>query len=146
MTRAPHEQHTSFTCPIQQPVYNGRRCTHVFVPLTVISQGGGITHPFRFDTGCDITMVSEDVAAMLGLPAGGTPIRVRSLLATGVGRLVPVTFRFPPDGFSGSPGPNLSSMWVVVAGRTNVALLSCHEIHERYFLGTDDADMDFTDR
>jgi hypothetical protein len=91
-------------------------------------------------------MVSEDVATLLGLPAGGTPVHVRGSTASGAGRLVAVKFRFPPDAVSGSPGPNIASRWVVVAGRTNVALLSFHEVHEHYFLGTDDADMYSTDR
>jgi hypothetical protein len=136
----------AFTCPILTIQRYGRACSQVDVPPTVIGTGSERSHTFRFDTGCDITMVSEDVATLLGLPAGGTPVHVRGSTASGAGRLVTVVFRFPPDAVSGSPGPALCSMWVVVAGRTNVALLSFHEVHEHYFLGTDDTDMYFTNR
>lgn len=112
----------------------------------VIGPAGEVRREFRFDTGCDITTVSEDVAAALGLPSGGTAMSVSGSTATGVGRLIPATFRFPPDLVSGLAGPDISSMWVVVAGRTNVALASFHEIRERYFLGTDDTDVYSTDR
>jgi hypothetical protein len=134
----------AFTCPILTIQRYGRACSQVDVPLTVIGAGGERSRAFHFDTGCDITMVSEDMAALVGLPAGGTPVHIRGSTASGAGRLVPVTFRFPPDAVSGSPGPDISPRWVVVAGRTNVALLNFHEVHEHYFLGTDDTDMYFT--
>ena len=74
---------------------------------------------FRFDTGCDVTTVSEDVAAALGLPAGGTrDQRVRGDREPVAGRLVTVRFRFPPDAISGYRKDTLSSTWIVIAGRT----------------------------
>jgi hypothetical protein len=136
----------SFICPILHIRRYGRACSQVDVPLTVVTPNGEVERTFRFDTGCDITTVSEDVATALGLPAGGTPIGVRGSTASGAGRLVAVTFCFPPDAISGLPGPDVSSMWIAVAGRTNLALLSFQEVHDRYFIGTDDTDMYFTNR
>ncbi len=136
----------SFTCPILRVQRYGRPCSHVEVPLIVVSAGGEVEHAFRFDTGCDFTTVSEDVATALGLPAGGTPTSVRGSTGTASGRLVPVTFRFPPDGISGLPQAAVSSMWIVTAGQTNVALLSFQEVDERFYIGTDDIDMYFTRR
>src|SRR5215207_977140 len=136
----------SFTRPIQQFVSSNRVCSRVVIPLTVPNPAGEVTRFFRFDTGCDITTVSEDVAAQLGLPAGGPPIRVTGSTAIGVGRAVDVEFRFPPDEISGLPGPLISSTWVVVAGRTLLALVSFHEVHAHFYIGTDDVEMSFTNR
>jgi hypothetical protein len=136
----------SFTCPILRIHRYGRACCQVDVPLTVVNPVGEATRTFRFDTGCDITTVSEDVATALGLPAGGTPIGVRGSTATGTGRLVAVSFRLPPDAISGLLSPVLSSMWIVVPGRKSLALLCLQEVHDQYFISTDDAYIYFTNR
>jgi hypothetical protein len=36
-------------------------------------------------------------------------------------------------------------MWIV-ASRTNIALLSFQDVHNRHFISTDDSDMYFTNR
>src|SRR3982750_4001991 len=112
----------SFTCPIERFQAYGRPCSRVEVTLTVVGVGGEVEHAFRFDTGCDITTVSEDVATTLGIPVGGTQIVVRGSTGTANARLVPVTFRFPPDMISGLPRQPVTSVWVVVAGQTDLAL------------------------
>ena len=91
-------------------------------------------------------MVSEDVATRLGLPPGGALIPISGSTATGVGRLVPVTLRFPPDMISGLPRPAVASTWAVIAGRTRLALVSFHEVDIWFYVGTDDAEMTFTNR
>jgi hypothetical protein len=136
----------SFTCAIQNLWVHGQACSRIRVPLTVIGSAGEVDRLFRFDSGCDITTVSEDVAILLGLPVGGRAIGIRGSTGTAVGRLVPATFRFPPDEVSGLPERNVSSTWMVVAAGANVALLSLHEVHSRFYLGTDDTDMYFTNR
>jgi hypothetical protein len=136
----------SFTCPILRVQRYGRACSQVEVMLTVVGSMGEVSRFFRFDTGCDITTVSEDVAATLSLPSGGTPISVRGSTATTSGRIVPVTFRFPPDFISGLPRPPVNSEWIVAAGQTNVALLSFHEVDQWFYIGTSDDEMSFTDR
>lgn len=99
----------SFSCEVQPLKLHGRDCSRVDVRLTVVRSGGEIEHVFRFDTGCDTTMVSEDVATKLGLPAGGVSVPIRGSTGSGAGRLVAVTFRFPPDEFSGRPEPDVPS-------------------------------------
>jgi len=136
----------SFTCPIQRGSYYGAGCARVDVPLTVVGSAGEATYMFRFDTGCDVTTVSEDVATSLGLPTGGTPLGVRGSTGTASGRLVPVTFRFPPDMISGLPRSPVSSMWIVLSGRTRLALLSLREAEMHFYIGTDDTYMTFTNR
>jgi hypothetical protein len=136
----------SFICPIQPFRRYGQECSRIDVPLTILAASGEVELSFRFDTGCDVTTVSEDVAAALGLPAGGPPIRVSGATGTGAGRLVSVTFRFPPDAISGVSEVAVSSTWIVLAGRTALALLSFQEVHTRYSIGTDDAYMYFTNR
>ena len=136
----------SFSCPIERVQAGRVACSRVRLELTVVTPAGEGRQLFRFDTGADITMVSEDVAVRLGLPPGGALVPISGSTATGVGRLVPVMFRFPPDMISGWPGPAVASTWAVVAGRTRLALVSLHEVDARFYLGTDDTDMSFTDR
>jgi hypothetical protein len=136
----------SFSCPIQRGSYYGAGCARVEVPLTVIGSIGEATYTFRFDTGCDVTTVSEDVAAARGLPTGGTTLGVRGSTGTASGRLVPVTFRFPPDMISGSQRPPVTSLWIVLGGRTRLALLSLREAEFHFYIGTDDTYMTFTNR
>lgn len=136
----------SFSCPIVPASRHGLTTSRVDIDLVVIDSNGEVEYSFQFDTGCVIATVSEDVAALLGLPAGGTPVQVGGSLGFGAGRLVPVLFRFPPDQISGRQRAAVSSTWVVVAGRTGIALLSLQEVHERFYIGTDDTEMSFTNR
>jgi hypothetical protein len=136
----------SFSCPIVSATRHGLATSRVDIDLVVIGSNGEVEYAFQFDTGCVITTVSEDVGALMGLPTGGTPVQVGGALGFGVGRLVPVVFRFPPDQISGRPRPAVSSTWVVVAGRTGIALLSLQEVHDRFYINTDDKEMYFTNR
>ncbi len=136
----------SFSCEVQLLKLHGRDVARVDIPLTVGGLGGGVEHPFRLDTGCDTTMVSEDVAIKLGLPAGGASVWIRGSTGSAPGRLVPVTFRFPPDEISGLPEPSVNSTWIVTTGQTDLALLSLHEVHSQFSIGTDDAYMYFAKR
>src|SRR5262245_61096746 len=113
----------SFICPIQRlQRQDGLEAIRVEVPLTVLGPPKPEEQFFIFDTGCEVTMVSEDVATKLGLPAGGRPVNVHGLLGGGSGRLVDVRFRFPKT-LSGGPGLEVDSTWVVTSGRQNLALL-----------------------
>ncbi|MBX9623073.1 MAG: hypothetical protein K2X82_04590 [Gemmataceae bacterium] len=96
---------------------------------------------FRFDTGCNVTTVSEDVAAGLGLPPGGRTVTVGGSTGRATGRLVPVRFRFPtsPSG----PGLVVDSTWVVTSGRRNVALLGFQEVHRHFWVRTEQFEMWF---
>lgn len=136
----------SFSCPVELSGAGGLTAARVRITLTVGGSAGSVDHLFRFDTGADITVVGEDVATQLGLPSGGAPVRVTGATATVVGRLVSATFRFPPDATSGSPSQDVSSTWAVVAGRTNLALVSLCAVHAWYHFNTDDTDIYFTDR
>lgn len=136
----------SFICPIQRFQAYGLASSRVDVLLTVVGMNGEMRREFRFDTGCDITTVSEDVATALGFPAGGTPISMRGSTATASDRLVPVTFYYPPDFISGRLRTAVSSVWLVVSGQTNLALLSFHEVDAWFYISTDHQEMSFTDR
>lgn len=136
----------SFSCPIESAGAGSLTRARVRLELTALGAASEVRHLFRFDTGADVTTVSEDVAAALGLPAGGPPVHLSGSAGATLGRLVPVTFRFPPDALSGTPGPQVASSWAVVSGRTGLALVSLHEVHSRYTFWTDDTDMYFTDR
>lgn len=136
----------SFVRPILGYALSGTVCRRVFVPLFVGGANSETAHSFRFDTGCDITTVSEDVATALGLPPGGPSVSIRGSTGTSAGRLIDVRFRFPPDDLSGNPEPLLAARWAVVSGRTDLALLSLHDVHEHFALWTDDTHMYFTNR
>ncbi len=123
----------SFLNPITQHQRFGLAVVWIRVPLTVTGRHGAITQPFLFDTGCQITTVSEDVAEVLGLPSGGRPVTMRGATAGGSGRLVDVRFRFPRT-VSGDPGLEVASTWVVTSGRTNLALLGFLEVHRHFQL------------
>ena len=112
----------------------------VVVPLTVLGAGGNIGEDFIFDTGCQITTVSEDVAAKLGLPTGGRPIGMRGSTGPGSGRLVDVRFRFPTT-VSGTPGLEVRSTWAVASGRQNLALLGFVEVHRHFCIRALEFDM-----
>lgn len=136
----------SFSRKIESLWVSGLACSRVRFELTVVGAAGEVERLFRFDTGCDITTVSEDVAALLGLPSGGTPVGMRGSTGTATARLVPVTFRFPPDEISGRNEREVSSTWMAVAAGTNVALVSLHDVRARYYIGTTDDEVSFTNR
>lgn len=102
---------------------------------------GDVRQDFLFDTGCQITTVSEDVAAVLGLPAGGPRLGLGGVTGTGSGRLVPVRFRFPvsPSG----PGLVVDSIWIVTSGRTGVALLGFQEVRRHFSIESEPFEMWF---
>lgn len=132
-----------FVRPIDQRRHPSSGSDYVFVrvPLVVTGLRGPVVGHFRFDTGCIITTVSEDVAAALGLPPGGRTVTVGGSTGTGPGRLVPVRFRFPvsPSG----PGLVTDSTWIVTSGRTGVALLGFQEVHRHFQFRTDQFEMWF---
>ena len=136
----------SFSREIETLWVHGQACSRVRFELTVVSSTGEAERLFRFDTGCDVTTVSEDVATLLGLPPGGTPVGMRGSTGTAVGRLVPVTFRFPPDEISGLLEREVTSTWMVVAAGPNVALVSLHDVRSCFYISTDDKEMYFTNR
>lgn len=136
----------SCICPIRISRHRGQSIARVDVTLTILAPSGDFRRPFLFDSGCGLTTVSEDVAAAIHLPAGGQLIAVSSAVGTGTGRLVPVSFRFPPDSISGVVGDPVDSMWVVISGRTKLALLGLHEVHLHYTISTDDDTMYFMSR
>jgi hypothetical protein len=136
----------SFVRPITTIPLYGTVCRRVLVGLSVLGARGETAHWFRFDTGCDITTLSEDVATALGLPLGGASVTIRGSTGTSAGRLIDVRFRFPPDDLSGNPEPLLAARWAVVNGRTDLALLSLHDVHEHFALWTDDTHLYFTNR
>lgn len=134
-----------FRCPIDryQLPQSGLVFVRVSVPLTVLGgRHGDVMFPFRFDTGADLTTVSEDVAAALGLPTSGSPIGVGGSTGTGAGWLVPVRFHFPTES-AGVPGLAVDSTWVVLRGRTNVALLGLVDVHRHFSISTFTTEMIF---
>ena len=94
----------SFTCEIRLAHRNGLVLARVDVTLTVQSPDGEVDQLFRFDSGCDITTVSEDLATFLGLPVGGTAVQVSGIGGNTQGRLVDVRYRYPANEFSATPG------------------------------------------
>ena len=136
----------SFVRPIQQkPRYGSLTVAFVKVPLDVVGLSGAITtQDFLFDTGCQITTVSEDIAAALGLPPddGTRRVRVTGSAGKSAGRLVGVTFCFPTT-VSGMPGLEVSSTWVVVSGQTKLALLGFQEVHQHFSVRTYEFDVYF---
>jgi Aspartyl protease len=136
----------TFVRPIKQIARYGSLLTaHVKVPLLVYGTGG-ITRSreFIFDTGCEVTMVSEDVAAQLRLPPddGTRRVHITSTTGFGGGRLVDVRFRFPIT-VSGTPGLEVTSTWVVLSGRTDLALLGFQEVHRHFSVKTFEFDVYF---
>src|SRR5580658_478318 len=105
----------SFSCPIVQYKRYGLDAVRVDVELAVISSSKELKYYFVFDTGCQITMVSEDVAARLGLRRGGKSVKVQGSTGSVRGRLVDVRFRFP-NTLNGDRGLECSSTWVVISG------------------------------
>lgn len=135
----------SFYCPLWFGRLHGIEVVRVDVPLIVIA-AGEVERAFRLDTGAYVTTVSEDVAALCGLPAGGMPVPVSGVAGQVVGRLVDARYRFPADSLSGADGLEVDSQWVVISGRTNIALLSLADVHRHFSIGTDDTSMYFAER
>jgi predicted aspartyl protease len=121
----------SFLCPISQRKRFGLDVIWVHVPLTVVGRHGEVTQAFLFDTGCQVSTVSEDIAEALGLPTGGRDVNIRGATAEGRARLVEVRFRFPTT-TSGVPGLEVNSTWMVTSGQPNVALLGFMEVHRSF--------------
>ena len=136
----------SFCASIQTLRRGGREYTRVGFPLAVLDGQEERSHPFLFDTGCAMTTVSEDVAALLGLPAGGTSIGVGAAIGSARGRIVDVDFRFPPDAISEAEDDPDSARWIVVDGRRGVALLCFLDVHRRFTISADDDTMYFASR
>ncbi len=132
----------SFIRPIKQDKSYGLDVVRVQVPLAVPGPRGDRRHEFIFDTGCEITMVSEDIATKLGLPIGGQLVNVTGSTAKGFGRLVDVHFRFPPDP-NGKPGLEVDSTWVVVSGVTDLALLGFMEVHRHFCIRSQEFEIFF---
>ncbi len=133
----------SFIRPIEYDQRYGLDVVSVKVSLVVSGRHGDIEQRFIFDTGCEVTMVSEDVAAALGLPAGGRSVNVSGSTAGGFGRLVDVRFRFPPTPI-GNAGLQVDSTWVVVSGVTGLALLGFMEVHRHFRIHSQEFLMFFT--
>ncbi|MBA4186692.1 MAG: hypothetical protein C0467_01610 [Planctomycetaceae bacterium] len=121
----------SFLCPIQQYSRAGLQCLRVDVPLIVFGRHGEMDQEFVFDTGCEITTVSEDVATALGLPSGGRELRLTGVTGGGRCRIVDVRFQFPRT-TSGGSGLEVSSTWVVSSAGKGIALLGFMEVHRHF--------------
>ncbi len=132
----------SFIRPIKQDTSYGLDVVRVEVPLAVPGPRGDRRHEFIFDTGCEITMVSEDIATKLGLPTGGRAVNVTGTTGKGYGRVVDVRFRFPSDP-NGKLGLDVDSTWVVVAGVTDLALLGFMEVHRHFCIRSQEFEMFF---
>lgn len=132
----------SFVRPIKLDHRYGLEVVRVEVPLRIVGSRRTVEQRFIFDTGCEITMVSEDIAARLDLPAGGRPVSVHGLTPGSRGRLVDVRFRFP-NTVSGQPGLESTSTWVVLANRNKLALLGFREVERHFCIRTLEFDMYF---
>jgi hypothetical protein len=131
----------SFLAPINVLRRSGHEFARIHIALTVLGGKEVLPHPFLFDTGCAMTTVSEDIAELLGLPAGGSPITVGAAIGSGAGRVIEVQFRFPPDAISELDDEPVSSSWLVIGGRTNIALLCLLDVHKQFTISTDDDTM-----
>jgi Aspartyl protease len=132
----------SFACPIRQDARYGMPVVRVDVPLAVSGTRGIVEHPFIFDTGCEITTVSEDIASKLGLQLGGRDVGMHGLSGSATGRLVDVRFRFPRT-VSGTEGLAVESTWVVTSARPGLALLGFMEVHRHFQMRTFEFDTYF---
>lgn len=132
----------AFSCPIHELSSASRKVLRIDVPLVVFGAHGPRSRMFVFDTGCQITSVSEDVAAKLGLPSGGSAIHSHGATGSAAGRVVDVRYRFP-NTFAGAPGLEVTSSWVVMSGRRELALLSLTEVHRHFQIRTFEFDTYF---
>lgn len=132
----------AFSCPISETTRGSRKVLRMDVPLVALGARGPASHLFVFDSGCQITSVSEDVAAKLVLPDGGRAIHSHGVTGSAAGRVVDVRFRFP-NTFAGAPGLEVASSWVVMSGRRELALLSLTEVHRHFQIRTFEFDTYF---
>ena len=129
----------SFAVEIQIVYRYGWECYRAEVELFRVGPGGPTRPtPFIFDTGAEVTMVSEDVARDLRLPAGGRPVSVTGSVSSGTGRLVPVTFRFVAE-----PGLTVTTNWVVLPGNRGIAILGLRDVLPHFAVRAEDFDMYF---
>jgi hypothetical protein len=117
----------------------------IHIPLLVTGSRGTLGHPFRLDTGCGITIVSEPVARAMGLDARGRTFQSVFVL-TGGGRIVPARFRFPFDPITGAPGREVASEWLVIPVRYEYARLGFRDVHPHFDIATNAREMHFTER
>lgn len=127
--------------PLIRSVRHGLDCYDIPVKADVLV-GGPMRIELLLDSGCRITTVSEDVAARLGLPAGGRPVTSRGIGGAAAGRLVPVRFRFVFS--AGVFGPATDTHWVVVPpGRRSLRLLALRDVLPHFEVRTLNADVYF---
>ena len=112
---------------------SGLDCLRVEIPLEVCT---GPTVEVRWlqfilDTGAEVSMVSEDVAAALRLPGGGRTVSVTGSTARGVGRIIPVRFRF-----AAVPDLSIDSEWMVMPGVTDLRLLALRDVLPHFEIRT----------
>jgi len=117
----------------------------ITVPLVVAGSPGSLVHPFRLDTGCGLTVLSNPVARALGLSTIGRAFQ-SVFVHSGGGRLVPVRFRFPSDPITGALGREVSSEWLVIPVPFEYARLGFRDVHPYFTVATDDTFMHFTER
>ncbi len=129
----------SFSVEIQIVYRHGLECYRAEVELIRVGPGRP-THPtpFIFDTGAEVTMVSEDVARDLGLTTGGQPVSVTGSVSSGTGRLVPVAFRF-----AGEPGLTVATSWVILPGDRKIAILGLRDVLPHFEVRMEDFDLYF---
>jgi hypothetical protein len=118
--------------PIIREAKAGLDCLRVEVSIE-IETGAGWSRPsmFVFDTGAEVSMVSEDVADRLRFPGGGRTITVSGSTARGVGRIVPVRFRF-----AAQPDLHIDSEWMVMPGVTDLRLLALRDVLPHFEIRT----------
>jgi hypothetical protein len=117
----------------------GLDCLRVEVRL-IVETPTGPARPLEFilDTGTEVSMVSEDVAAALRLPSGGRTSSVTGSTAGGVGRIVPVRFRF-----AAVPALDIDTEWMVMPGVTDLRLLALRDILPHFEIRTLNANLYF---
>ncbi len=129
----------SFAVEIQIVFRYGLECYRAEVELVRVGPGRPTNPtPFIFDTGAEVTMVSEDIARDLNLPAGGRPVSVAGSVSSGTGRLVPVAFRFAAE-----PGLTVATEWVVLPGNRKIAILGLRDVLPHFVVRAEDFDLYF---
>jgi hypothetical protein len=129
----------SFSVEIQIVHRYGLECYRAEVGLIYL--GGGYPTkfaPFLFDTGAEVTMVSDDVGRALHLAPGGRPVSVTGSVGGGTGRLVEVEFRFADE-----PGLVIPSRWVVLPSDRKIAILGLRDVLPHFEARTIDFDLFF---
>ena len=130
----------SFSAEVQVVTRYGLECHRIEVAVRCVGPSCPVdSTPFLFDTGAEVTMVSEDLARHLKLPTEvGRTVGVTGSVSEGVGRLVPVTFRY-----TGEAGLILQSHWVVLPGGRGIAILGLRDVLPHFEIRTEDFDMYF---